>query len=59
MKQRIITILMDKNLDVSKFNVDNLYKAGIDNIVSNIEFYFDKPYSCESVLKELFKLGVV
>jgi len=59
MKQRIVTILMEKNLDISKYNVDSLYKAGIDNIVNNIEFYFDKPYSCESVFKELFKRGVI
>ena len=25
----------------------------------NIEFYYDKPYTCESVFKELFDRGVI
>jgi hypothetical protein len=59
MKQRILNILRERNLDTKRFNVEILYKAGINNIVDNIEFYIDKPYTCESVLKELFKRGVL
>jgi len=59
MKQRILNILRERNLDTKRFNVEILYKAGINNIVDNIEFYIDKPYTCESVLKELYKRGVL
>lgn len=59
MKQRVYNILREKNLDYKKFNIDILLDAGIKNIVNNIEFYYDKPYSCESVLKELFQKGVI
>ena len=59
MKQRILNILRERNLDIKRFNVEILYKAGINNIVDNIEFYIDKPYTCESVLEELFKRGVL
>jgi len=59
MKQRIINILMEKNLDTKRYNIDILYNAGINNIVDNIEYYIDKPYTCESVLEELFKRGVL
>ena len=58
MKDKIYTLLSQRNLDVKKFNIDLLYQAGINNIVDNIEFYYDKPYTCESVLKELFNRGV-
>lgn len=59
MKDKIYTLLNQKNLDITKFNIDRLYQAGITNIVNNIEFYYDKPYTCESVLKELFNRGVM
>lgn len=50
--------LLENNLDNSKYDVSFLYKKGIDNIMSNIEFYFDKQYTCESVLSELFIRGI-
>ena len=40
-------------------NLDVLYQAGINNILKNIEYYYDKPYTCNSVLKELFERGVI
>jgi hypothetical protein len=57
MKQMIFKILAEKNLEPK--NLEPLYEAGMRNIVSQIEFYFDKPYTCESVLKELFRRGVM
>jgi hypothetical protein len=59
MKEKIYSILRQRNLDVSSYNVDILYRAGIKMIVDNVEFYYDKPYSCESVLKELFNRGII
>ena len=31
----------------------------MDNVRENIEFYFDKTYTCESVIKELFIRGII
>ena len=31
----------------------------MENVRDNIEFYFDKPYTCESVIKELFIRGII
>ena len=59
MKQKVYNILREKNIDYKKFNVDTLCEAGIKNIINNIEFYYDKPYSCESVLKELFTMLLI
>jgi len=59
MKDKIYTLLIQKNLDINKYNIDKLYQAGINNILINIEFYHDKPYTCESVIKELFNRGVL
>lgn len=59
MKDKIYILLIQKNLDISKYNVERLYQAGLNKIIDNIEFYYDKPYSCESVFKELFDRGVM
>lgn len=59
MKDKIYILLIQKNLDISKYNVEILYQAGLNKIIDNIEFYYDKPYSCESVFKELFDRGVM
>jgi hypothetical protein len=59
MKQQILTLLSERNIDTSKYDIDFLYRAGMLNISNNIEFYYDKPYTCESVIKELFIRGVV
>ncbi len=59
MKQIIINLLLQRNLEMKKYNMEALYQAGINNILKNIEYYYDKPYSCESVIKELFERGVL
>ena len=59
MKDKIYTLLVQKNLDITRYNVERLYQAGLNKIIDNIEFYYDKPYSCESVFKELFDRGVM
>lgn len=59
MKQIIINLLIQRNLEIKRYNLDVLYQAGINNILKNIEYYYDKPYSCDSVLKELFERGVI
>ena len=59
MKELILKLLLQKNININSKNVDDLYQAGINNIMINIEYYYDKPYSCESVFKELFKRGVL
>ena len=59
MKQIIITLLIQRNIDVSRCNIEYLYQSGINNVIRNLEYYYDKPYSCESVIKELFEKGVI
>lgn len=59
MKQIIINLLNQRNLEVKRYNLDILYQAGINNILNNIEYYHNKPYSCESVIRELFERGVI
>lgn len=59
MKSKVYDILRQKNLDTTKFNIEILCQAGIKNIVDNLEFYYDKQYTCESVIKELFTKGVI
>ena len=59
MKQIIFNILSQKNLLNKGYDIEELYKAGIDNIMLSIEYYHDKPYTCQSVLQELFQRGVL
>lgn len=59
MKQIIYNLLNQRNLEIQRYNIDVLYQAGMNNIINNIEYYYDKPYSCQSVLKELFIRGVI
>lgn len=58
MINRVREILFERNLSPN-YPIDVLYKAGMDNVKENIEFYFDKTYTCESVIKELFVRGVI
>lgn len=58
MKHRLFEFLSERNIDSRNLNPDELYLAGMENVRNNIEFYFDKTYSCESVIKELFIRGV-
>lgn len=59
MKHRIKEFLLERNVESRNFPIDILYKVGMDNVKNNIEFYFDKPFTCESVIKELFIRGIV
>lgn len=59
MKQIILNLLLQNNIESDRFNLEILYKAGMDNIMNNIEYYYDKPYTCNSVIKELFEKGVI
>ena len=57
MRHLIQELIRQRN--VKNFSVDDLYKVGMENVNQNIEFYYDKTYTCESVIKELFIRGVV
>lgn len=59
MKHKIKEILSERNIDVRNYAIDTLYNAGLENVRDNIEFYFDKTYTCESVIKELFVRGII
>lgn len=55
---KIKQILEEKKIKTN-FSIDELYKIGMDNVKDNIEFYFDKTYTCESVIQELFIRGII
>ena len=59
MKHKIKELLSERNIDIKNYGVENLYRAGMENVRDNIEFYFDKTYTCESVIKELFVRGII
>ncbi len=59
MKHKIKEILTERNVNIENFSMETLYKVGMENVKDNIEFYFDKPYTCESVIKELFIRGII
>jgi hypothetical protein len=59
MKSKVYEILSKENIDPKNLDIDTLKKIGIENIVNNLEFYWDKPYSCESVFKELFNRAIL
>jgi hypothetical protein len=59
MKSKVYEILSKENIDPKNLDIDTLKKIGIENIVNNLEFYWDKPYSCESVFKELFSRAIL
>ena len=56
---RIKEILLERDVSIENLPLDTLYKVGMDNVRENIEFYFDKTYTCESVIKELFIRGII
>lgn len=58
MRQKITEILTERNIDSKNFLMDDLYKAGMENVKEHIEFYYDKTYTCESVITELFIRGI-
>jgi len=59
MLYKINQLLSERNIESKNFPVETLYKVGMDNVRDNIEFYFDKPYTCESVIQELFIRGII
>jgi hypothetical protein len=59
MKHKIKELLLERNVNVENLSIDTLYKVGMESVRENIEFYFDKPYTCESVIKELFIRGII
>lgn len=59
MKYKLFEFLRERNIDSRNISADDLYRVGMENVKDNIEFYFDKTYSCESVIKELFIRGVI
>ena len=59
MKHKIKELLLERNVEIENFPIETLYKVGIDNVRENIEFYYDKTYTCESVIKELFIRGII
>jgi hypothetical protein len=50
-------LINQKQLE-NKYDAELLYQVGMRYVIENIEFYFDKPYTCESVLTELFERGI-
>ena len=59
MKYKLFEFLRERNIDSRNISADDLYSAGMLNVKENIEFYFDKTYTCESVINELFIRGVI
>jgi len=59
MKHMINSFLLERNVENKNFSDDILYKVGMDNVRNNIEFYSDKTFTCESVIKELFIRGII
>lgn len=59
MKHKIKELLLERNVEIGNFPEETLYKVGLDNVRNNIEFYYDKTYTCESVIKELFVRGII
>ena len=56
---RVKELLDERNVKSENFPLHELYKVGMDNVKDNIEFYFDKTYTGESVIKELFIRGII
>ena len=50
---------MERNIICDNISDEVLYNVGIENVKNNIEFYYDKKFTCESVIKELFIRGII
>lgn len=57
MNQTLHSFITQKSIE-SNEDSQLLYDKGMEYLVQNIEYYFDKPYSCDTVLKELFERGI-
>jgi hypothetical protein len=56
---KVKELLDEIDVKSENFPLEELYKVGMENVKDNIEFYFDKTYTCESVIKELFVRGII
>lgn len=56
---KVRELLDERKIENKNFPIETLYKVGMDSVKNNIEFYFDKPYTCESVIKQLFIEGII
>ena len=56
---KVKELLEERKIESKNFTIETLYKVGMDSVKNNIEFYFDKPYTCESVIKQLFIEGII
>ncbi len=56
---KVKELLDERDVKSENFPLEELYKVGMENVKDNIEFYFDKTYTCESVIKELFVRGII
>lgn len=56
---KVKELLEERKIESKNFPIETLYKVGMDSVKNNIEFYFDKPYTCESVIKQLFIEGII
>jgi hypothetical protein len=52
-------LLKQRNINTNDVPLDIIYNVGMNNIKDNIEYYFDKKFSCDSVIPELFISGIV
>lgn len=52
-------LLKQRNINTNDVPLDILYNVGMNNIKDNIEYYFDKKFSCDTVIPELFISGIV
>ena len=48
-----------RNINTNDVPLDILYNVGMNNIKDNIEYYFDKKFSCDTVIPELFISGIL
>lgn len=52
-------LLKQRNINTNDVPLDILYNVGMNNIKDNIEYYFDKKFSCDTVIPELFISGIL
>ena len=58
MKTTVVRILNERGLNTVDWDIDKIYQIGKDNIVKNIEYYYDKDFTCNSVFKHLFESSI-
>lgn len=59
MRHLVLEILREKNISQTSVSPDHLYQVGMEAVKNGIEFYYDKTYTCESVIRELFIRGII